>query len=125
MWFALESGRLSAEVLAEVLAKGDPTRDALALYEQMWQAEFGHELYAHLKWTKLFYKIPTRIVRMAARDKQLVKRSADALTGNRVRGSGRRWTRMRVSINAVRYSFRRTPRDLPIPGHPGPAMPLT
>ncbi len=125
MWFALDSGRLAAETLTEVLAKGEPTKDALALYQQKWQAAFGHELSTHLKWTKLFYKIPTRIVRMAARDRLLVERSADVLTGERVRGEGRRWTRTRVTVNALRYSFRRTPRDQKLPGHPAPAIPLT
>ncbi len=125
MWYALESGRLAADTLVDVLAKGEPTKDALALYERKWRSKFGHELEVHLKWTKTFYRIPTRIVRMAARDKQLVRRSADVLTGNRQRGTGRRWIRTRVATNAIRYSFRRSPRDLPIPGHPGPAIPLT
>ncbi|HEX9709263.1 MAG TPA: geranylgeranyl reductase family protein [Candidatus Thermoplasmatota archaeon] len=125
MWFALESGRLAAEALGEVLARGEPTREALALYEQKWQAAFGHELSTHLKWTKVFYRIPTRIVRMAARDRWLVKRSSDVLTGNLERGSGRRWMRARVAANAFRYSFRRTPRDQALPGHPGPAIALT
>lgn len=125
MWFAIDSGRLAAEALVDVLERGEPTKEALALYEQKWKASFGDELETHLKWTRLFYKIPVRVVRMAARDKALVQRSVEVLTGERQRGVGKRWTRTRVAVNALRYSFRKTPRDQPLPGHPAPAIPLT
>lgn len=125
MWFAMDSGRCAAETLVEALAKGDLTKPGLASYEQKWKAAFGKELYNHLKWTRKFYRIPTRIVRMASRDKVLVGKACDVLTGNLHRGENDRWFATRVAINALRYSFRSSPKDQQLPGHPGPAVPLT
>jgi len=124
MWFAIDSGRLAGEALIEALAKGDLTKAGLAPYEQKWKAAFGKELYTHLKWTRTFYKIPTRITRMAARDKQLVERGIATLTGVRKRGSSNRYFRTRVAVNALRYAFRPAPKDVKLPGHPAPAVPM-
>jgi geranylgeranyl reductase family protein len=125
MWFAIDSGRCAADTLIEASQKGDFSADSLALYEQKWKAAFGKELYNHLKWTKKFYRIPTRIVRMAARDKRLVRKANDVLTGNLERGKNDKWFAYRVAVNALRYSFRASPKDLALPGHPAPAVPLT
>jgi geranylgeranyl reductase family protein len=124
MWYAIESGRCAGEALSACLAKGDVSKQALQLYEQTWQASFGKELYTHLKWTKTFYKIPKRIVRMAARDKPLVTRAIRTLTGESERNKNDRYIRTRVAINALRFAFRRTPTDVKLPGHPAPAEPL-
>jgi geranylgeranyl reductase family protein len=123
MWYAIESGRCAGETLAEQLQKGDLSKAGLASYEAKWNASFGKELRTHLKWTKSFYKIPKRITRMAARDKALVDRGMRTLTGETKMGSNDRYIRAKVAFNALRYSFRRTP-DVPLPGHPGPAIPL-
>jgi flavin-dependent dehydrogenase len=125
MWFAMDSGRCAAETLVESLGKGDVSKAGLAGYEQRWKAAFGKELYNHLHWTKRFYRIPTRIVRMAARDKRLVERANAVLIGDLSRGRSDRWFVTRVAINALRYSFRSSPKNLPLPGHPAPAVPLT
>jgi geranylgeranyl reductase family protein len=125
MWFAMDSGRCAAEALIEAAGKGDFSKAGLALYEQKWKAAFGKELSSHLKWTSKFYRIPTRIVRMAARDKRLLAKANGVLTGNLKRGENDRWFAYRVAVNALRYSFRSTPKDVALPGHPAPAVPLT
>ncbi len=124
MWYAIESGRCAGEALSACIAKGDVSKSALALYEQTWKASFGRELYTHLKWTKTFYRIPKRIVRMAARDKPLVNRAIRTLTGESARSKNDRYIRTKVAVNALRYAFRKTPTDVKLPGHPAPAEPL-
>jgi len=47
------------------------------------------------------------------------------LTVNLERVKNDKWFAYRVAVNALRYSFRSSPKDVELPGHPAPAVPLT
>jgi digeranylgeranylglycerophospholipid reductase len=49
IYYSLVSGRLAADVLADALAAGDLSEEALSIYQQRWKQALGAELEAQLK----------------------------------------------------------------------------
>ncbi len=75
IFYALRSGELAGETLAEALADGDLRRRALARYERRWRAEFAGSFRVGrlLQWALRVPRLVDSVVRKAARDAEVAR----------------------------------------------------
>ncbi|KYK34907.1 MAG: hypothetical protein AYK22_04455 [Thermoplasmatales archaeon SG8-52-3] len=80
--YAMSSGKIAAEVIAEALKVGDTSERFLAKYESIWKKDFGKDIRFFLKIQKRWGKQTNKIIKLISKDKKLSEMAFDILTGN-------------------------------------------
>ena len=80
--YAMISGRIAAEVIAESLEKGDTSARFLSRYEKRWKKEFGKTIRLFLRVQKRGEKIVEKVIKVISKDKIMTEIALDIGAGN-------------------------------------------
>ena len=96
IYYAMVSGKIAADVIAEGLKSNDLSSRFLSRYQTLWNYDFGKDLKALGRFNNQWGKDSERIIRLMTRDKKFAK--------------------LIIGVTGGQISFRkyRTPVDPPI-----------
>jgi len=80
--YAMSSGRIAADVIAEALEIGDTSAKFLSKYEKLWKKDFGKTIKLFLRTSKRWEKMTEKLVKLISRDKIIAEMALDIGMGN-------------------------------------------
>ncbi|TFG11304.1 NAD(P)/FAD-dependent oxidoreductase [Candidatus Thorarchaeota archaeon] len=79
--YAMQAGRIGAKVLSKHLQEDNLSKDALKIYDELWRAEFGHEIGPLKLVQRLFTSsFTSALFEIGSRDDELQKMVASVMT---------------------------------------------
>jgi len=80
--YAMSSGRIAADVIAEALEVDDTSAKFLSKYEKLWKKEFGKTIKLFLRTSKRWEKMTEKLIKLLSRDKIIADLALDIGMGN-------------------------------------------
>lgn len=82
IYYAMASGKIAAEIIAEALEKKDMTEEFLSKYQTRWQKDFGKDINLILKVIKRgSVEYTERVIDIASKDKKLIELMMGVIAG--------------------------------------------
>ena len=80
--YAMSSGRIAADVIAEALEVDDTSAKFLSKYEKLWKNDFGKTIKLFLRTSKRLEEKTEKLVKLISRDKIIAELALDIGMGN-------------------------------------------
>jgi geranylgeranyl reductase family protein len=103
--YAINSGRIAADVLADAQERGDFSRWKLKEYDNLCYNAFGRYLKDALKISQHIHKHPGVFIKMIASNKPLLNKAISIPAGRTDYGEFRRWFLIRIPYYCIRSIF--------------------
>ncbi len=103
--YAINSGKIAADVMVNAYEKGDFSKRELKGYDSMCHDVFGRYLKDALRVSQLAYKHPEIFVKMIASNKSLVNKTLEVSAGRITYQEYRRWFLVRIPYYCIRSIF--------------------
>ncbi len=80
--YAMSSGKIAANVIADALGAGDTTEKYLSRYQTIWKKDFGRDIQTLLRVQKRWGEKNEEVIKLASRDKGISELAYGFITGN-------------------------------------------